>query len=434
MNYRDTLHYLYNETPVFQHVGGDAYKEGLVNTYALDAYFGQAHTSYRTIHIGGTNGKGSCSHTLAAVLQEAGYKTGLYTSPHLMDFRERIRVNGQLIPEEYIIHFVKEHRSFFEPLHPSFFELTTAMAFRYFADSGVDVAVIEVGLGGRLDCTNIIRPDVSVITNISYDHTCFLGDTLEKIATEKAGIIKKNIPVMIGETVKETQPVFVRQAKEIGAPVIFVEEENQLLGAEKDKRHHRMIYHTSLYGTFFGELEGLYQLKNTNTLLSVINQLMEKGYRIKEKDVHSGFANVSKLTGFAGRWQRLHEYPTIVCDTGHNVAGITCVINQLKEEKFNKLHVVIGMVNDKDINGILALLPKDAAYYFTKADIARALPEDELMRVAHSAGLRGSCYPDVVTAVRAAREKSSLNDFIFIGGSTFVVGNLLNAYAASLSA
>ncbi|KAA6325901.1 Bifunctional protein FolC [termite gut metagenome] len=434
MNYRDTLHYLYNETPVFQHVGGDAYKEGLVNTHALDAYFGQAHKSYKTIHIGGTNGKGSCSHTLAAVLQEAGYKTGLYTSPHLMDFRERIRVNGQLIPEEYIIHFVKEHRSFFEPLHPSFFELTTAMAFRYFADSGVDVAVIEVGLGGRLDCTNIIRPDVSVITNISYDHTCFLGDTLEKIATEKAGIIKKNIPVMIGETVKETQPVFVRQAKEIGAPVIFVEEENQLLGAEKDERHHQMIYHTNLYGTFFGELEGLYQLKNTNTLLSVINQLMEKGYRIKEKDVHSGFANVSKLTGFAGRWQRLHEYPTIVCDTGHNVAGITCVINQLKEEKFNKLHIVIGMVNDKDINGILALLPKDAAYYFTKADIARALPEDELMRVAHSAGLRGSCYPDVVTAVRAAREKSSLNDFIFIGGSTFVVGNLLNAYAASLSA
>jgi dihydrofolate synthase/folylpolyglutamate synthase len=418
---------------MFQHVGGDAYKEGLANTYALDDYFHHSHTLYKTIHIGGTNGNGSCSHTLAAILQEAGYKTGLYTSPHLIDFRERIRVNGQPVAEDYVVHFVEKHRSFFEPLHTSFFELTTALAFRYFADANVDVAVIEVGLGGRLDCTNIIQPDVSVITNISYDHTQFLGNTLEKIAVEKAGIIKKNTPVIVGETVSETKPVFIRQANRLNAPIIFAEEENLLLRAEKDEENHRIIYHTDQYGTFSGELEGLYQLKNTNTLLSVINQLTEKEYRIKEKDVRNGFANVSKLTGLWGRWQRLQEHPTLVCDTGHNVAGITYVVNQLKKEKFNKLHIVIGMVNDKDISGILALLPKDAIYYFSKANIARALPEDQLMRLAHSFGLIGNCYPDVITTVKAAKGKSLPDDFIFVGGSTFVVGDLLNSYVTPLS-
>ncbi|KAA6319466.1 Bifunctional protein FolC [termite gut metagenome] len=418
---------------MFQNVGGDAYKEGLENTYALDDYFHHSHTLYKTIHIGGTNGKGSCSHTLAAILQEAGYKTGLYTSPHLIDFRERIRVNGQPVAEEYIVHFVEKHRRFFEPLHTSFFELTTALAFRYFADVNVDVAVIEVGLGGRLDCTNIIQPDVSVITNISYDHTQFLGNTLEKIAVEKAGIIKENTPVVVGEMVSETKSVFIRRANELNAPIIFAEEENLILGAEKDEENHRIIYHTDRYGTFSGELEGLYQLKNTNTLLSVINQLTEKGYRIKEKDVHNGFANVSKLTGLWGRWQRLQEHPTLVCDTGHNVAGITYVVNQLKKEKFNKLHIVIGMVNDKDISGILTLLPKDAIYYFSKANIARALPENQLMQLAYSFGLKGNCYPDVSTAVKAAQEKSLPDDFIFVGGSTFVVGDLLNSYATPLS-
>ncbi|KAA6336072.1 Bifunctional protein FolC [termite gut metagenome] len=419
--------------PMFQHVGGDAYKEGLANTYALDDYFHHSHTLYKTIHIGGTNGKGSCSHTLAAILQKAGYKTGLYTSPHLIDFRERIRVNGQPVTEEYVAHFIEKHRSFFESLHTSFFELTTALAFRYFADANVDVAVVEVGLGGRLDCTNVIQPDVSVITNISYDHTQFLGDTLEKIAMEKAGIIKKNTPIVVGETVNETKPIFIRQAEELNVPIIFAEEENLLLGAEKDEENHRIIYHTNRYGTFSGELEGLYQLKNTNTLLSVINQLTEKGYQIKEKDVHNGSANVSKLTGLVGRWQRLQEHPTLVCDTGHNVAGITCVVNQLKKENFNKLHVVIGMVNDKDISGILALLPKDAVYYFSKANIARALPEDQLMRLAHSAGLKGNCYPNVIIAVKSAQEKSFPDDFIFVGGSTFVVGDLLSSYATPLS-
>jgi dihydrofolate synthase/folylpolyglutamate synthase len=297
----------------------------------------------------------------------------------------------------------------------------------------VDVAVIEVGLGGRLDCTNIICPDVSVITNISFDHTQFLGNTLEEIATEKAGIIKQNIPVVIGETVMETKPVFVRTAEKINAPIIFAGEENLLLSAETDEENHRIIYHTDLYGTFSGELEGLYQLKNTNTLLSVINQLKKKEYRITSKNIHDGFAQVTKLTGFLGRWQRLSNQPALVCDAGHNVAGITYIVNQLKKEKFNQLHFVIGMVNDKDINGILTLLPQNAWYYFTKAGIPRALPENELMQAAHSTGLKGDSYPDVVAAVKAAQERSCPDDFIFVGGSTFLVGDLLNHYVTSLS-
>ncbi|KAA6327590.1 Folylpolyglutamate synthase [termite gut metagenome] len=433
MSYQDTLNYLYDNVPMFQQVGGVAYKEGLANTYELDTYFSHSHTLYKTIHIGGTNGKGSCSHTLSAILQKAGYKTGLYTSPHLIDFRERIRVNGQPITEEYVVRFVEQHRSFFEHLHASFFELTTAMALRYFADSRVDVAVIEVGLGGRLDCTNIICPDISVITNISFDHTQFLGNALEEIAAEKAGIIKQNTPVVIGEMVMETKPVFVRAAEKRDAPIIFAEEENLLLSAETDEENHRIIYHTDLYGTFSGEMEGFYQLKNTNTLLSVINQLKKKGYRITSKNVHDGFAHVTELTGFSGRWQRLANRPTLVCDGGHNVAGIAYIVNQLKKEKFHQLHFVIGMVNDKDINGILSLLPQNALYYFTKACIPRALPENELMRAAHSIRLKGDSYPDVIAAVRAARGKSRPDDFIFVGGSMFLVGDLLNHYVTSLS-
>ncbi|KAA6301111.1 MAG: Folylpolyglutamate synthase [Candidatus Ordinivivax streblomastigis] len=424
MNYRETLSYLYDTLPLFQNVGGSAYKEGLENTRILDDYFRHPHTAYKTIHIAGTNGKGSCSHTLAAILQEAGYKTGLYTSPHLMDFRERIRVNGQPISEEYVIWFVENHRSFFEPLHVSFFELTTAMALRYFADAGVDVAVVEVGLGGRLDCTNIIRPDLSVITNISYDHTQFLGNTLEKIAAEKAGIMKRGIPVVIGETIPETKSVFIRYAGEVGTSLVFAEEENLLLGAEKDNDGHWM-YRTAGYGTVQGELGGDYQVKNTNTLLSAVNQLTKTGYRVGEGDVHNGFARVSTLTGLSGRWQKLQERPTLVCDTGHNVAGIACIVDQLKKERYDKLHIVIGMVNDKDISGMLALLPKDAVYYFTKANVMRALPEEELMRLASFAGLKGECYPNVATAVKVAKEKSLPGDFIFAGGSTFVVGDLL---------
>ncbi|MDE5703109.1 MAG: bifunctional folylpolyglutamate synthase/dihydrofolate synthase [Bacteroides sp.] len=408
MDYQDTLSYLYNCIPMFQHVGGSAYKEGLENTHILDEHFGHPHRSFRCIHVGGTNGKGSCSHTLAAILQEAGYKVGLYTSPHLVDFRERIRVNGQVIPESYVVRFVENERSFFEPLHPSFFELTTAMAFRYFADERVDVAIVEVGLGGRLDCTNIIRPDLCIITNISFDHTQFLGDTLEKIAAEKAGIIKSGIPAIIGETTPETKPVFIRKANEAGAPLFFAEEDQE-----------------DYYPGLECELKGAYQTKNTRTLLSAIRQLQEAGYRLDEQAVRSGFAHVCELPGLNGRWQKLQDAPTLICDTGHNVGGITYVVEQLKQQPYRKLHIVIGMVNDKDIRSVLALLPQDAEYYFTKASVKRAMPEEELALLATETGLHGNCYPDVPSAVCAAQEKSLPEDFIFVGGSNFIVADLL---------
>lgn len=408
MDYQNTLLYLYNSVPMFQQVGSSAYKEGLENTLTLDEHFGHPHRNFHSIHVGGTNGKGSCSHTLAAILQEAGYRVGLYTSPHLVDFRERIRVNGQPIPEDYVVRFVEEERNFFEPLHPSFFELTTAMAFRYFSDEHVDVAVIEVGLGGRLDCTNIIQPDLCIITNISFDHTQFLGDTLEKIAGEKAGIIKSKTPVVIGETTSETKPVFAKKALETGAPIFFAEEN------EKND-----------YPGLECELKGLYQTKNTRTLLTAIPQLQKIGYKLNEQAVRSGFARVCELTGLTGRWQKLQDTPTLICDTGHNVGGITYITEQLKEQSYRKLHMIIGMVNDKDIRGVLALLPKDAEYYFTKASVKRALPEKELALLASEAGLQGDCYPDVPSAVRAAQEKSLPEDFIFVGGSSFIVADLL---------
>ena len=325
MDYQNTLLYLYNSVPMFQQVGSSAYKEGLENTLALDEHFGHPHRNFHSIHVGGTNGKGSCSHTLAAILQEAGYRVGLYTSPHLVDFRERIRINGQPIPEEYVVRFVEKERDFFEPLHPSFFELTTAMAFRYFADEHVDVAVIEVGLGGRLDCTNIVHPDLCIITNISFDHTQFLGNTLEKIAGEKAGIIKSGIPVVIGETTPETKPVFAKKAREVGAPILFAEED------EKDD-----------YPGLECELKGLYQTKNTRTLLTAIPELRKAGYNLSEQAVRSGFAHVCELTGLMGRWQKLQDAPTLICDTGHNVGGITYITEQLKRVSKEVLSAVEG--------------------------------------------------------------------------------------------
>ena len=408
MNYKDTLDYLYNSAPLFQQIGAGAYKEGLENTWALDEHFGHPHRSFRSIHIAGTNGKGSCSHTLAAILQEAGYKVGLYTSPHLIDFRERIRVNGQPVPEAYVIRFVEEERAFFEPLHPSFFELTTAMAFRYFAEEKVDVAVVEVGLGGRLDCTNIIRPDLCIITNISLDHVQFLGDTLEKIAGEKAGIIKSGIPVVIGETTPETRPVFLKKAEEVGAPIHFAEEEVK-------EMHPDWEY----------ELKGLYQEKNRRTLWAALPLLQEGGYQISESDIQAGFAHVVELTGLMGRWQKLQEHPTVVCDTGHNVGGIQYIAEQLRRQVFRRLHIVIGMVNDKDVRGVLALLPREATYYFTQASVKRALPAGQLARLAAEARLQGTCYPDVPSAVRAAQKESLPEDFIFVGGSSFIVADLL---------
>lgn len=426
MNYQETLQYLFTSAPLFQQVGKDAYKEGLENTYALDAYFGHPHRSFRTIHVAGTNGKGSCSHTLAAMLQSAGYRTGLYTSPHLVDFRERIRVNGEPVPESYVIDFVENYRSFFEPLHPSFFELTTAMAFRYFADRQVDVAVVEVGLGGRLDCTNIIHPDLCVITNISFDHIQFLGNTLAKIAAEKAGIIKPHVPVVIGETTAETKPVFLRKAAEESAPIVFAEEEHRLISYTRTPDG-QYLYQTSDYSDLKGELGGLCQLKNTNTLLSAIHLLTGMGYVLTEEHVRKGFASVCELTGLMGRWQKIGASPTIVCDTGHNVGGISYIVEQLSWQTYDRLHIVIGMVNDKDISGVLAMLPKTACYYFTQASVRRALPAEKVKELAEKAGLKGEAYPDVVTALSAAKAQAGKNDFIFVGGSSFIVADLLSS-------
>ena len=424
MDYQETLTYLYNSAPLFQQLGSAAYKEGLENTYTLDEYFGHPHRRFRTIHIAGTNGKGSCSHTLAAILQSAGYRVGLYTSPHLVDFRERIRINGTPVSQQFVIEFVEKHRHFFEPLHPSFFELTTAMAFLYFAEQAVDIAVIEVGLGGRLDCTNIIQPDLSLITNISFDHVQFLGNTLAQIAGEKAGIIKPHTPVVIGETTPETKPVFLDKALSVDAPIIFAEEEHLLYNASHEANGN-YLYQTADYADLKGELGGLCQEKNTNTLLSALRQLKQTGYRFSETGVRNGFAHVCELTGLQGRWQRLANHPTVICDTGHNVGGIRYIAEQFSRQHYDRLRIVIGMVNDKDIRGVLALLPTDASYYFTQASVKRALPAEEVQKQASAFGLKGNAYPNVKIALKEALAQSSPQDLIFIGGSSFIVADLL---------
>jgi len=423
MTYKETLAYLYQTTPLFQQVGKEAYKEGLHNTLAIDEYLGHPHTHFRTIHVAGTNGKGSCSHTLAAVLQSAGYKTGLYTSPHLIDFRERIRINGEPIPESFVIDFTERYKPFYESLHPSFFELTTAMAFNYFASQEVDVAVIEVGLGGRLDCTNIILPDLCVITNISFDHIQFLGNTLAKIANEKAGIIKKGVPVIIGEANNETRPIFTAKANEMNSPIYFAEDKNLLISATPCENG--FLYQTRDYPNLKGELGGLCQQKNTNTLLLTLQCLQKNGYRITETDIRNGFAQVCERTGLMGRWQKLGIHPSIVCDTGHNIGGFQYITEQLKQQTYKNLRIVFGMVNDKDINGVLHMLPQEAVYYFTQASVKRALPAKELQTLAASHLLYGNCYTSVSEALKCALKDSSEEDFIFIGGSSFIVADLL---------
>ena len=423
MTYKEATEYLFNSVPMFQNVGGAAYKEGLYNTKVLDAHFGHPHRHYKTIHVGGTNGKGSCSHTLAAILQAAGYKTGLYTSPHLTDFRERIRVNGQMIPESEVVSFVENERAFFEPLHPSFFELTTALAFKHFADAKVDVAVIEVGMGGRLDCTNIIEPDLSVITNISFDHTQFLGHTLAAIAGEKAGIIKTNTPVVVGETTDETRDVFLHKAMEMNSSIRFAEEEHEICSSRMENGFR--IYKTLHWNEIKGELGGLCQEKNTATILAAVDELQKAGYAIRPENVCMGFENVCELTGLRGRWQQTGTSPLVVCDTGHNTGGIAYIAAQLLNLNARQLHVIIGMVNDKDIRGVLRLLPQSATYYFTKASVKRALDEHKLQELAREEGLEGSAWENVACAWKAARQNAKAEDAIFIGGSTFVVADFL---------
>ncbi len=425
MDYKETIEYLFNSAPLFQNIGAGAYKEGLYNTKVLDEHFAHPHLSFKTIHVAGTNGKGSCSHTIASVLQEAGYKVGLYTSPHLVDFRERIRVNGKPISEQYVIDFVEHERAFFEPLHPSFFELTTAMAFKFFADEKVDVAVIEVGLGGRLDCTNIITPDVSIITNISFDHVQFLGDTLAKIASEKAGIIKPNIPVVIGETTPETKPVFISKAEEQNAPIIFAEEQDEVMG-ECLLAKGGFDYQTKTFGLITAELGGLCQTKNTRTIIEALKQLIGKGYRITRQNVADGFASVCKNTGLMGRWQKLSDKPKVICDTGHNVGGIQYIVKQLELQEYDNLRIVMGMVNDKDISTVLSMMPKHAVYYFTQASVKRAMPCRDFKAKAVGYGLEGDAYPTVRQAYEAALHDASQNDLVFVGGSSFIVADLLS--------
>lgn len=390
---------------MYQRVGNAAYKANLENTYRLSEILNHPEKQFKSVHIAGTNGKGSTSHMLASILQDAGYKVGLYTSPHLKDFRERIKINGELISEKEVIGFVDEYKKGFEKIQLSFFEWTVGLAFHFFAKQKIDIAIIETGLGGRLDSTNIVMPEIAVITNISMDHTQFLGDTLVKIAAEKAGIIKANTPIIIGETQPEIKSVFIDKAAELNATIKFADE-HQITEYESD-------------------LKGDYQQKNKKTVVATIQILQSLGWKITDKTIKSGLLNVVKNTGLMGRWQVLNQKPFTVCDTGHNEAGIKLIVTQLKKQTFNNLHVVLGVVNDKDITSILELLPKSATYYFCQAKIPRALNVHLLKEKALVTGLRGLTYSSVEAAYLAAQQNATTKDMIFIGGSTFVVAEVV---------
>lgn len=421
--YKQTVEYLFNSTPVFEHVGATAYKSGLDNTLALDEHFGHPHRAFHTIHVAGTNGKGSCSHSMAAILQQAGYKVGLYTSPHLVDFRERIRVNGEPISKQRVVDFVQQEKAFFEPLHPSFFELTTALAFLYFKEQHVDVAVIEVGLGGRLDCTNIITPDISIITNISFDHTQFLGDTLAKIAGEKAGIIKEGIPVVIGEALDETRPVFEAKARACHAPIIFAQDHPEVTASVHAQDG--MDFETVHFGHLHGELGGDYQARNANTVLTAVAELMRRSaLKISVDDVREGLLHISQ-TGLMGRWQTLCNQPKVVCDTGHNLGGWQWLAPQIESQPCRQLRMVFGMVDDKDINAVMALLPKNAIYYWAQASSKRAFPSAKVARLGEEHGLHGIDCGPVAQAYARAKDEAAPDDFIFVGGSSYIVADLL---------
>lgn len=430
-SYQQVLDFLYSQLPIFQRTGPAAYKDNLDNTIRLDKMFGYPHHAFKTIHVAGTNGKGSVSHMLASVLQDAGYKTGLYTSPHLKDFRERIRVNGEMISEEAVVRFTETYllKNEFEMLEPSFFELTVSMAFDYFRSMQVDVAVIEVGLGGRLDSTNIITPDVSVITNISFDHMALLGDTLPKIAAEKAGIIKKDIPVVVGETSPETSFVFEQFAEKVQTKLVFADQEYRtdysMLTLDGKQSLNIRKNGELVYPDLKVDLIGIYQRHNVPTVLRTIDVLKGKGWNVAENNIRNGLQNVVRNTALLGRWQIIGYNPLIVCDTGHNPAGIKLVVEQIHQTAWKKLHMVIGMVNDKDQSSVLSLLPTEAQYYFTRASIPRAAEPEDLAAKGEQFGLMGNCYPTVRQALSAARENAETSDLIFVGGSTFVVAEIL---------
>jgi dihydrofolate synthase/folylpolyglutamate synthase len=427
MTYEETLDFLFSSLPMFQRIGAAAYKANLDNTEALDSHFGHPHRNYHTIHVAGTNGKGSTSHMLASILQEQGYRVGLYTSPHLKDFRERIKINGEMIPRESVVDFVEQNRPLIEQLRPSFFEMTVAMAFDYFARNQVDVAVIEVGMGGRLDSTNIITPLASVITNISFDHTQFLGETLPAIAGEKAGIIKPSVPVVIGERDAQTESVFESKAAEQNSPITFASDVYKCTSAVETDNGQRLTFVTAEGELVVDcDLAGDCQRLNVATVLTTVEQLNRGGVlKIDNKSVINGIAHAAEQTGLMGRWQILNRAPLTVCDTGHNVGGMALVGRQITRQKYNRLWVVFGVVEDKDLEAELPFLPREGYYYFTNASVKRAMPADELTRKATAAGLRGESVPEgVAEALRRAKANAQPDDMIYIGGSTFIVADV----------
>jgi len=433
MDYAETLQYLYTQLPMFTRVGSSAYKEDLTNTIELCKRLDNPQDKFKSIHIGGTNGKGSTSHMLAAVLQIAGYKTGLYTSPHLRDFRERVRINGEMIGEQHVIDFVADHQKDFETISPSFFEMTVGLAFDIFAKEKVDIAVIEVGLGGRLDSTNIITPLLSVITNIGWDHMNILGDTLQLIAGEKAGIIKHGVPVIIGEYQPDIANIFLQKAAKEEADISFASDDFEVKGERvKDKgvsefldleikdNHSQLTTHNLQL-----DLTGSYQLKNIKTVLSAVEQLREQGFVITDEHLQIALRQVKTLTGLHGRWEVLSTDPLTICDTGHNPEGIQEVLKNIAATPYQHLHFVIGMVNDKDISKVLSMLPTDATYYFCRPDIPRGLEAENLKHQAESFGLSGEIYPNVKTAYQSAQKAAQKDDLVFVGGSTFVVAEVV---------
>jgi dihydrofolate synthase / folylpolyglutamate synthase len=432
MTYAETLDYLFNALPMFQRVGASAYKADLTNTISLCEHLGNPQETFKTIHVAGTNGKGSTSHALASVFQAAGYKTGLYTSPHLKSFTERIRIDGKEITEEDVVEFVANNRAFLDQLQPSFFEMTVGMAFWYFAKESVDIAVIEVGMGGRLDSTNVIHPELCVITTIGYDHTQFLGNTLPLIAGEKAGIIKEGVPVVISQTQKETQAVFSQQAAAKQAAIVFADqlwEVTKLPESEdpsiQESANFKVRSSDGEFNLKFG-LNGDYQRFNLPGILETVKQLRNQGWNLSDTALQVGLESISEQTGLKGRWQLLQLNPIILADTGHNEAGIGEVVNQLKKYSYSKLWMVIGMVNDKDISKVLDLLPKEATYIFCQASIPRAMDAHELARKGNEKGLIGQVIPTVTEALEFARKNASPDDLIFVGGSTFIVAEIEN--------
>lgn len=428
MNYEETLHYLFTRLPMFSRIGAAAYKKDLTNTLQLCDFIGNPQRRFKTIHIAGTNGKGSTSHMLAAILQTAGFKTGLYTSPHLRDFRERFRVDGAMIEEDFVVDFTRRIQPAIDSIEPSFFEITVAMTFDYFAQKGVDIAVIETGLGGRLDSTNVITPELSVITNIGWDHMNLLGDTLEQIAFEKAGIIKPGVPVIVGETATATRKVFEEVAAQQQSPLFFADQLRYV--ADWKYEHHELQVQVARNGhderiPYRLDLPGYYQTKNLVTVLEAVYQLQQQGWRLPLEAVQAALHQVKKLTGLHGRWEIIHHNPAVVLDVGHNEDGMRQIISQIELTNYQHLHIVIGMVKDKEVEKVLQQLPKEATYYFTKAPIPRALPEEQLAAQAAALDLHGHSYADVNTALKAALYKAHKNDLIVVCGSVFVVGEVV---------